>query len=250
MRLATPPPAVVINGHAEPRQPVASGADSGNHDDGWHELAKKAADHQYQTADWEAPNDGYPQASKITQFYFENVEERENVDDLLGFFYNTTQRGHWFDSNGYPAETATMEESAAIVNATLESMIKTATSSKMFLLNLGALAGAQTLMTRRAKYYRLPDGEDCHNYKFEWEYRFGSFKGDFTMMQTVPWSMWKRPIPKQRSDETESDPSVSSDSMDWKQKYKKLLEEYEDQGKELRRVKTKVVQSLRESSHY
>lgn len=185
--------------------------------------------------------------SEVEEYYFEKTKERTNVDTLISFFMRATQDGQWFDQNGQPAEAASMEEAAAITNCTLQEMLKTATSPQAFLINLGALAGARTLMTTRPKYYRMPDGDDCHNYKFEWEYTFAHLQGHFNMVQRVPWTMWKKPLPAWENDEAgERDGGQGMSAEEWKQKYKALLGEMKKREQELADLRGKVMSSLRE----
>lgn len=193
------------------------------------------------------PQDGLTNGSDIEDFYFEKIPERTNVDTLLSFFMRATQDGQWFDHNGAPAESASMDEAAAITNCTLQAMLKTAASPQAFLINLGALAGARTLMTTRPKYFRMPDGEECHNYKFEWEYRFGHFKGHFNMTQTVPWRMFKKPTtPAGGEADREMEGEAGMSAEEWKGKYKALLGEMKKREQELSDLRGKVMSSLRE----
>ncbi|KAI6778797.1 ARS-binding protein-like protein [Emericellopsis cladophorae] len=265
VRLATPPPpplaphppGVVVSEHPEMRrtavhEPVGERAyDMGhgtaqanghvpvpNRSSGWRDYAKQATD-QYESAD-DLGSSGLPVGSTVEHYFFEKTEERTNVDTLINFFMRTTQDGQWFDCDGHPTEAASMDESAAIVNAFLQGMFKTATSSQAFLINLGALAGARTLMTTQPKYYRLPDGDGCHNYRFEWEYSFAHVKGHFSMTQVVPWDMWKKPPPPPPPlpqgpppglKVSASDPGGRGDggpglsAEEWKKKYEVLLGE-------------------------
>lgn len=210
---------------------------------GWHEFTKEATD-QFETAN-RPSRKGCSDADNIADYYFEKVDDRTNVDTLLGFFMRATQDGQWFDADGNPDEPASMDEAAAVVNATLQSMLKTARSTQAFLINLGALAGARTLMGSLPRYFRMPDGDECHNYKFEWEYRFGHFKGNFNMAQNVPWSMWKRPAAAPPEDDgAAGDEALSAD--DWKQKYHTLLGEMRKKEMELSGLKGRVMSSLRE----
>lgn len=248
MRLATPPPpSVMVNGHSGPHQAqhYPPGTDA---EYVWYEYAKQAAT-QYEQGDQPPPKGEYPDASKVTDYYFEKVEDRTNIDTLIGFFLNTTHGGEWYDHDGKPAEVASVEEASAIVNATLQTMVKTATSPKMFLINLGALAGARVLMTRRPKYYRMLDGDNCHNYKFEWAYRFGELEGDFTMTQSVPWTMFRRPPPPAPEPDNTGmgagGAASGAAAVNWKEKCMALNAELERKERELTELRTKVITTLR-----
>jgi hypothetical protein len=190
---------------------------------------------------------GLGKDADIEDYYFERISERTNVDTLLAFFMRATQDGEWFDHLGAPDKPASMDEAAAITNCTLQAMLKTAVTPQAFLINLGALAGARTLMTTRPKYYRMPDGEACYNYKFGWEYRFGHFKGHFNMTQSVPWTMFKKPAaPDDEDDVLRAAGDSGMSAEEWKVKYKSLLGEMRKQEQELADLRGKVMSSLRE----
>ena len=244
VRLATPPPRVAINGQQEPLQ--------GNEPPGqqpgeeWHGVAKEAAD-KFEEPTGPARDGLSVGARNVPEYYFEKIEDRTNVDEAMGLFMRATQEARWFDSEGRPAEPASMDEAAAIVNATLQTMFTTATSTQAFLINLGALAGAQMLMTSRPTYYRMADGEGCHNYRFEWEYRFGHLRGHFHFAQSVPWSMWKSASAGEGaavsgSGSAGEDGALSAE--DWKQKYRSLLGEMKKKEQELSALRGKVMASL------
>jgi hypothetical protein len=222
------------------------------HSSGWRDFAKQATD-QYEGRS-DPGSSELSVGSTADHYFFEKVEDRTNVDALINFFMRTTQDGQWFDCNGQPTGAPSMDESAAIVNSFLKGMFETATSSQAFLINLGALAGARSLMTTRPKYYRMPDGENCHNYRFEWEYRFAHIKGHFNMTQTVPWGMWRKSEPQQCPGTTVSaeeggkgcaESGLSAD--EWKRKYEGLLGEIGSREKELADLRGRVMSSLREN---
>lgn len=247
VRLATPPPAVVINGQEGNQGPMgqpsarAAGAASASR---WREYANQTAAH-YEYAH-RGPQEGLVDTTdteKIGDYYFERVEDRTNVDMLLGFFINTMHSGAWFDLEGNPAEPPSVDESTAVINAFLDDMLRTATSPQAFLINLGALAGAKMLMSTQPKNYRTEDGPNCYNYKFTWEYRFAHLRGSFNMTQSVPMSMWK----KRASPEAQDEQTASSlSSREWQNKYDRLLGQMKKRENDLTKVKGKVIKSLKQ----
>jgi len=232
---------VAINGQQEPLQDSEPPGQQPGEE--WHGVAKEAAakfkEHTGPVRDGLSVG-----ARNIPEYYFEKIEDRTNVDEAMGLFMRATQEARWFDSEGHPAEAASMDEAAAIVNATLQTMLTTATSTQAFLINLGALAGAQMLMTSRPTYYRMADGEGCHNYRFEWEYRFGHLRGNFHFTQSVPWSMWKSPSADEGAVDGSEEEDGALSAEDWKQKYKSLLGEMKKKEQELSALRAKVMTSL------
>lgn len=210
----------------------------------WNDLAKEA------TAKYEftpSVSSGRPMdSSHATNYYFEKTEDRTNVDSLMSYFVQTAHDSDWFDEHGNPDERASMNEALALVNATLENMLKTSASPQAFLINLAALAGARTLLATTAKCYRLGDDDDFYNYRFEWEYRFGHFRGQFNMTQSVPRAMWKKPR-KEAGMRGDGDGGKDTDGIDglsvedWQRKYTMLLGEMKRRDQELSDLRAKVM---------
>ena len=242
VRLATPPPALMINGQQEPQQ----GGDQleGNSANAWYGFMMETA--VPFGASHQLVRDGCPGGSKVPDYYFERIEDRTNVDAVLAFLMRAAQDGEWFDCDGNPDKPPSMDETAAIVNSLLQDMLKTATSTQDFLNKLGALAGTQALMGSRPKYYRLSDGDGFHNYRFVWGYRFGHLRADSHMAQSVPWSMWKRPVATEDGVECEGNGGEALSAEEWKKKYQALLGEMEKRERELSDLRGKVMSTLRE----
>lgn len=224
----------------------------------WHKLTNTASN-TYQGVG------GSPAVESIPEYFFEKMEDRTNIEPLMAYFTRMTHESNWFDADENPTEPASMEEASAIINATLENMYRTATSSQAFLINLAALAGARMLMTNVTRCVRLGEREDHTAYRCEWEYRFGHLHGYFNMAATVPFSMWRAPRPKAPEDESsraassrDASASVASSEVDaggqplpadhWQNKYKILLGEMEKRDHELFRLRNKVMDSLKSES--
>lgn len=242
MRLATPPPLVVVNGEEQSN----GTADTNGMDQArpWNGVAKEAADSFGETKSTKP--DGFAAAADVKDCRFEKMEDQTNVDALMGFFIQATYNGEWVDANGNPGEQATTEECTAVVNMIIQGMAKRATTVQAFLLNLAALAGAQVLMTRKCRCTRLGEDDDGYSYAFNWEYRFGSFKGVFNLSQHVPRTMWTRPQPEEDG-RAETDGELDGLSAgEWQRKYMALRGEMAKRDKELVELRGKVISSLRE----
>lgn len=209
--------------------------------DRWDDFTKEATD-KYEFV----PPGAAIDASNTGLYYFEKIEDRTNIDSLLSYFVQQTHESQWFDEQGNPDEPASMNEAAALVNATLENMLKTSTSSQAFLINLAALAGARTLLATKARCYRLQDDDDFYHYRFEWEYRFGHFRGQFNMTQSVPRTMWKKPTKDPMNARATNDGGGSGglSAADWQRKYTVLLDEMRQRDEELFDLRAKMMKSM------
>lgn len=239
VRLATPPPMVLVNGENGSNE-TTNTADNAEGANRLNRLIQETTD-RYKTANEEAPI-GIPDAKNITNYYFERLDDRTNVDSLLSYFMRACQESQWFDADGKPDEPASIGESAAIVNATLQTMLETATSLQAFLINLAALAGARSLMTTEGRCFRMGEDDGYYKYRIHWEYRFAHFTGHFNIAQKVPFSMWKKPTPGKPSDEGDEE-SLSVE--EWQRKYKALLGEMKKRDQELEDLRARVLKSVR-----
>lgn len=243
MRLATPPPPVVmVNGLETADEAAAATAPDGGLSDRWNDIAKETAG-LYECTDSLPADQSLPGSVNETIFFFEKIEDRTNVDSLLSYFVQQVQESQWFDENGNVAEVACMDEAAAIVNATLENMLKTSTSAQAFLINLAALAGAKTLLASNGKCFRLRDDKEYYHYRFEWEYRFGHFKGQFNMVQSVPRAMWNKPVKENKTGGEGADGADAGGGLsaeEWKRKYAMLLGEMKRRDREISDLRAKM----------
>jgi hypothetical protein len=219
--------------------------------EGWDQIAKEAAERQ---ATLNRLNEGSSSVasvkSDISEFQFEKMEDRTNVDVVIAFFTRALHDADWFDAEGNPGEPASLEECTALVNSTMETMYKAAPTAQSFLVNLAALSGARMLMTTRVKCTRLGGDADKYMYKMDWEYRFGKFKGPYTMIQNLPRSMWEKPNEDANGGggAGEGPGGLPLTAEDWQRKYQNLLQAVRDKDKELLELRTKVTLSQRTMS--
>ncbi|KAL6691101.1 ARS binding protein 2 domain-containing protein [Trichoderma pleuroticola] len=184
----------------------------------------------------------------VPQYFFEDLDDRTNVDSLISYFTHVLHNSDWIDPQGNQQEIAGMDECTAMVNATVEHMYKNAESSQAFLINLAALCGAKMLMTNRPRCYRVETSEGVYAYHFDWQYRFGHLKGQFTMTHSVPVTMWKKPGPGESVETSqEGGPSAAGNltSEQWQAKYGALMDEIEKRDRELFEMQNKVMESMR-----
>ncbi|KAI9158400.1 ARS-binding protein [Paramyrothecium foliicola] len=245
VRLATPPPPVDMANNVQ--YPQGRDTREQEQPNGWASITREAAERQ---ASLNSVNTGSSVASvnsDISEFQFEKMEDRTNVDVVIAFFTRAMHDADWYDAEGNPAEAACLEECTALVNSTMETMYKAAPTPQSFLVNLAALSGARMLMTTRAKCTRLGEDEEKSMYKMDWEYRFGKFKGPYTMMQSVPRTMWER-SKKEDGENGQQETGLPLTVGDWQKKYQNLLQTVRDKDKELLELRTKVTLSQRTMS--
>lgn len=184
----------------------------------------------------------------VPRYFFEDLEDRTNVDGLISYFTHVLHNSDWVDPQGNQQEIAGMDECTAMVNATVEHMYKNAESSQAFLINLAALCGAKMLMTNRPRCYRVETSAGVYSYHFDWQYRFGDLKGQFTMTHSVPVTMWKKPEPGEAGAASQPADASMEEGLtteQWQAKYGALMDELERRDQELFEMQNKVMQSMR-----
>lgn len=183
----------------------------------------------------------------IPGFYFERVKDRTNIDDVSGYLTGATLEADWRDVHGRPADPPSMEEAMALVNTTIENMYKTAASPQAFLINLAAISGGGMLLSSTMRICRLGNEDGSAKYRCDWEYGFGSIRGQYTMEQQVPLAMLRGGS----SGDDEAGPETVDGEQDqlstgeWQTKYHHLLEDMQKKDRELLDLRTRVMNSLK-----
>ncbi|KPM39436.1 hypothetical protein AK830_g7124 [Neonectria ditissima] len=183
VRLATPPPVVVVNGVDSNTQPAPAPSQP-NQANGRINFAEAALE-----ATVPGQQDTSRRPKDIPSFYFERVKDRTNIDDVSGYLTGATLEADWRDVHGKPADPPSMEEAMALANTTIENMYKTAASPQAFLINLAAISGGGMLLSSTTRICRLGNEDGFAKYRCDWEYGFGSIRGQYTMEQQVPLAM-------------------------------------------------------------
>ncbi|OTA07850.1 hypothetical protein A9Z42_0087770 [Trichoderma parareesei] len=257
VRLATPPlppPMVSVNGLPSNEPPALQGVPNQGmpapQANGWDPFSQPptAGVYETNTVPTSAGASQAGSASKeVPRYFFEGLEDRTNVDGLISYFTHVLHNSDWVDPEGNQQEIAGMDECTAMVNATVEHMYKNAESSQAFLINLAALCGAKMLMTNRPRCYRVETSEGVYTYHFDWQYRFGHLKGQFTMTHSVPVTMWKKPSAREAAEASQAGgPSAENLTTEqWQAKYGALMDELEKRDQELFKMQNIVMASMR-----
>ncbi|KAK7415813.1 hypothetical protein QQX98_005595 [Neonectria punicea] len=241
VRLATPPPVVVVNGIDGNAQPAATPSRL-NQVNGRTNFAEAVTEAmvpgQQDTSD--RPKD-------IPRFYFERVKDRTNIDDVSGYLTGATLEADWRDVHGKPADPPSMEEAMALVNTTIENMYKTAASPQAFLINLATISGGGMLLSSTMRICRLGNEDGSAKYRCDWEYGFGNIRGQYTMEQQVPLAMLQA---GSTGDDEAGAEAVDGEqdklsTGEWQTKYHHLLEDMQKKDRELLDLRTRVMNSLK-----
>ncbi|KAL8282085.1 hypothetical protein RB600_005506 [Gaeumannomyces tritici] len=217
IRLATPPPVVMVNGLAMPMasapastpplsadRPLDGGVPSG---DVPQTVVQDRAPEPFdygnprsnpngQLTDLPPPIQMPEEPGPKQKVNYLDSSDRTNVEALQGFFMHEIMTGNWVDKNGNKLPAGGADEAAAIVATVIETLQKEAPNEKTFLLNASALAGGKLLMTTTSlKITVIEVLEDRTEYSCEWQLQLGSCKGLYKMTEVVYHAKWKLPPP-------------------------------------------------------
>ncbi|OIW27986.1 hypothetical protein CONLIGDRAFT_600314, partial [Coniochaeta ligniaria NRRL 30616] len=206
VRLATPPPLVMVNGQApitvdyHSLQGSSSSTSSSTRPNTNRPTTKPVSPLQtaqpYTTL---TQTNGPPPPSQPTQtgIQFEDPTDRTNMDALEGFFAHEVLTADWFDASGNPLPPCGPDEAWAIISTIVENLLKAANTKDAFLINLAALAGGKLLMsTTNLRIARLNEEEggaaEVNRYRCTWELRLGDIRGVYSMEESVACARWRR----------------------------------------------------------
>ncbi|RGP77312.1 hypothetical protein FLONG3_4547 [Fusarium longipes] len=243
VRLATPPPpVVVINGQPSETQLCPHPAHTGippSHFSRATQEAAAASQQQVQDKDTMShPRD-------VPRFYFERIEDRTNVDEVISYMVHGCFATTWLDAEGNPDRGCTASEAMAITHCTIEEMYKTAASPQAFLINLAAVTGGGYLLSGKSKIKRMGVKDGMMVYDCEWEYGFGHFRGTYHMEQLVPVELLDEQDASPESTSEESGAKLSAE--EWRSKYENLLMAMEQKDKKFLDLRIKMTDFLKTS---
>ncbi|KAM0504187.1 hypothetical protein ACHAP8_002592 [Fusarium lateritium] len=242
VRLATPPPpVVVINGQPSEAQRYPHPAYSGIPPSHFSKATQEAAATSRQRAQNE---EEMTHPKDVPRFYFERLEDRTNVDEVIAYMMRGCFAAIWLDAEDKPAHVCTTHEAMTITNCILEEMYKTAISPQAFLINLAAVTGGGYLLSGKSKIKRLGVNDGAMKYSCEWEYGFGHFRGTYHMEQIVPLELLEEQDASLEPTSEESGTKLSTD--EWQAKYENLLMAMGEKDKKFMDLRTKVTDLLKQ----
>ncbi|KAJ4169399.1 hypothetical protein NW754_016430 [Fusarium falciforme] len=242
VRLATPPPAVVINGELSNHLPAPDPTQQTPTPANFTKAANEAVGQSKPQAEVPAPKN-------LPRFYFERAEDRTNVDQVIAYMTHGCLAAEFCDAEGRPSYGCSMQEALGITNSTIEEMYKGATSPEAFLINLAAVTGGSHLLAGRTRICRMGRENGLMRYACQWTYGFGHVRGVYQMEQTVPLDLIgegprRDDGPMGTAEGTASTLSVS----EWQAKYESLLGEVQKKDKRLWDLRTRVADLLKGDS--
>ncbi|KAI1099095.1 ARS binding protein 2-domain-containing protein [Jackrogersella minutella] len=221
VRLATPPPPVVmVNG----KSPVNGNATNGSggrtgtpEEDAFTVFDRTSAMFTATSTD--------DHGSSAIHFD-PNDRDRTNCEEIEAMFVADILEGSWYDEAGQPCPPAGIEEAMALVKVVIESISKQALTKEAFLINVSALAGVKYMMKASSNsVQRVEVGPDYTKYHCAWGLRYGSVSGKFRLTETVPHARWKRGV--QRPDAPRDATDVPAEGEEaaafWRGRYADLV---------------------------
>ncbi|KAJ2907145.1 ARS binding protein 2 [Zalerion maritima] len=156
--------------------------------------------------------------------------------ELECYFVDEILQGSWFDGQGLLVPAGTIEEVRAIVDTIIDNLFKAATSKEAFLINLSALAGAKLLMVRpKLNITRTVEHADRTEYTIRWELRYGSTKGMFEVKEVVFLSKWQNQTVPGGDGNKEG-----GIEREWRRRYQDLMGIVREKDQELENLRIKL----------
>ena len=229
VRLATPPPLVLVNGEGGANITTMQ--------------QQSMTNNQLPMMEYFAtPGDQDPSFEHFVSIAFRQNEDtdRTNVDTLESHFICEILAADWYDVAGNSIERCRIDEAAKICKQVVNNLQTESSSTEAFLINLSALAGGP-LMTR-LRMTRL-DCESRIDYECHWKMRFGSIEGDFTIRATV----------QRTPDTATADPQMAAGAeteMSWKKRYLDLQQQIRERDAKVGTLKRGVLDALMATQKY
>lgn len=242
VRLATPPPVVMVNGtptSVDHQQPEPNSTPTTR-------LVQQPTAQPSPSSNPFPPPQQQPLGPGLT---FSNPTDRTNLDETEAFFAHEILTADWFDSSDNPIPPCGVEEAWAIVKTIIEDVMKAAPTRDAFLINMAALAGGRMLMgTTRLRVTRVEEGGERSRYRCDWELRLGDVRGGVSMEQTVECGRWRKGDAGDGEDgerDGEGEGGGETEEKKWQRKYMDMCETVRKRDKQLSDLRVGVVQALK-----
>ncbi|KAM0815224.1 putative ARS binding protein 2-domain-containing protein [Seiridium cardinale] len=173
-------------------------------------------------------------------------ESTVNVREVESLFVSELLIADWFDASGNKIPPCGFDEAEAMAKMIIGNMQKQALTPESFLSNLAILAGGSVLQKGvKATITRIEDGPNSSKYTCKWGLRYGVLRGNFSLTETVPHSLWK-----EKEDELEmlgNETAEHGDAQHWKKKYQELLRAVKTNHQHDTDLRLSVLESLKRS---
>ncbi|KAI1634595.1 ARS binding protein 2-domain-containing protein [Biscogniauxia mediterranea] len=245
VRLATPPPPVVmVNGKEE----TAHEASNGNSAEPGIQVPPGNGFSLFDRSSAMFTNPAAGNHPAPTKILDHKSNDRTNFDEIESLLVATIMETDWYDENGQVGPPASIDEILALVRSVIESVSDQALTKEAFLINLASLVGGITLIKGPRTVHRLEVGIDYTKYRCSWTLQYGTAAGQFTLTEVVPHSRWKKEF--QKTDEPLSRADVPTDPVAaaeyWRKKYADLAALSKRRIENLTELKTDAIQVIKD----
>lgn len=221
MRLATPPPPVVLlNGQNDTTMQ--------------NDLISQPQNSNSMMEYFYSPAEHDPNFQHFVNISFRQNEEdydRTNVDAIESHFIGEILAADWYDAGGAEIPRCSIDEADQICKQVIRNLQAESSSTEAFLINLSALAGGPLMTRLRVTRLEVPGSRT--DYECLWKMKFGSLEGQFTIKATVLHAA-----------------RINNESMDgneeesWKSKYLILQQQIKERDAKVAKLKKSMVDAL------
>lgn len=245
VRLATPPPTVLVNGETVAQNKTVQISDylvGGPMNNKVHQEALSPSTRKLSENGGSASHS--PSNALDMSFRDESTQDRTNIDVMEHQFINKVLGADWFDHLSNPIPRCSLDEADQIVKQTIRNLRQESPSKETFLINVAALAGGRSLLSRM-RMTRLEPSPDTANFDAKWTLKFGAVEGSFNIKVQVPLKLLKM---RNRGADValaiEQEAISGADNEDWKKRYVDLQKRISERDEKVRGLKTIVMNAL------
>ncbi|KAI1472100.1 ARS binding protein 2-domain-containing protein [Daldinia caldariorum] len=223
VRLATPPPFLMVNGKSAVNGTVSSGASGITASP----IEDVTVFDRTATVFTTGPTDN--PAGLTVQFNF-NDGDRTNRDETETLLVADLLESTWLDEKGQPSPPPDIDEALALARAIIAGLAKRTHSPESFLIAAAALAGSRHLPKPNGGggggggnvVHRLEVGVDYTRYSYVWGLRCGSANARFRFTETVPHARWKKGA-QHRAEGADVPAEGDAAAEFWRRRYAELV---------------------------
>ncbi|KAI1496273.1 ARS binding protein 2-domain-containing protein [Biscogniauxia marginata] len=244
VRLATPPPPVVMVNGKETTHEAANG----NSFEARIEVPPGNGFSLFDRSSAMFTNPAAGNNPAPTKILDHSSNDRTNFDEIESLLVTTIMGTDWYDENGQVGPPACIDEMLALIKSVIESISDQALTKEAFLINLASLVGGITLIKGPRTVHRLEVGIDYTKYRCSWTLQYGAASGQFTLTEVVPHSRWKREF--QKVDEPLSVTDIPVEPVAaaeyWRKKYVDLAALSKKRIENMTDLKTDAIQVIKD----
>jgi ARS binding protein 2 len=252
VRLATPPPTLLVNGESEADAPADETLSREQESTPTMDCLNCTKTYVHFDPDaMLTTDDGISQNNEPLSraHQFTNLssrdgpgEDRTSIDMVELQFVYATLHADWYNNDGQPTERCSLNEAYRIASQIVCKLRDESSSKEAFLMNLAALAGGRSL-GMLLKFTRLENSEDANNYRAKWTMKYGPVEGSFDLKISVPRRPPTRPQ-EPAGDGPETEASEIRTTNYWKNKYVELHGRIRESDQKIKELRKNVLEAL------